>query len=159
MGTSEWIWLIECVLGYLRTQDMILSNLNSYTPLLKILLDSLYLVLVYIYEEGSDSMSHPPNIQWRPHPPDAGILRHIGNRTLTETWRCNSCPEVHLGSLVDRRRHLNGTIIRIKFHNTLTCTTILTNLIEHLLLIRNILNLPCALSFRNNELPMFSCLL
>ena len=29
MGTSEWIWLIECVLGYLRTQDVILSDLNS----------------------------------------------------------------------------------------------------------------------------------
>ena len=37
MGTSEGIWLIECVLGYLRTQDVILSDLNSYTPLLKIL--------------------------------------------------------------------------------------------------------------------------
>ena len=36
MGTSELIWLMECVLGYLRTQDMILSDLNSYTPLLKI---------------------------------------------------------------------------------------------------------------------------
>ena len=36
MGTSEWIWLIECVLGYLRTQDVILSDLNSYTSLFKI---------------------------------------------------------------------------------------------------------------------------
>ena len=36
MGTSKWIWLIECVLGYLRTQDVILSDLNSYTALLKI---------------------------------------------------------------------------------------------------------------------------
>ena len=36
MGTSEWVWLIECVLGYLRTQDVILSDLKSYAPLLKI---------------------------------------------------------------------------------------------------------------------------
>ena len=36
MGTSEWIWLIKCVLDYLRTQDVILSDLNFYTPLLKI---------------------------------------------------------------------------------------------------------------------------
>ena len=36
MATSEWICLIECVLGYLRTQDVILSDLNSYTPLFKI---------------------------------------------------------------------------------------------------------------------------
>ena len=36
MGTNEWIWLIECILGYLRTQDVILSDLNSYTALLKI---------------------------------------------------------------------------------------------------------------------------
>ena len=26
MGTSEWIWLIECVLCYLRTQNVILSD-------------------------------------------------------------------------------------------------------------------------------------
>ena len=31
MGTSEWIRLTECVVGYLRTQDVISSNLNSYT--------------------------------------------------------------------------------------------------------------------------------
>ena len=36
MGTSGWIWLIESVLGYLRTQDVILSDLNSYTSLFKI---------------------------------------------------------------------------------------------------------------------------
>ena len=36
MGTREWIWLIEYVLGYLRTQDVILSDLNSYTFLFKI---------------------------------------------------------------------------------------------------------------------------
>ena len=36
MGTNEWIWLIECVLGYLRTQGVILSDLNSYVPLFKI---------------------------------------------------------------------------------------------------------------------------
>ena len=36
MGTSEWIWFIEWVLGYLRTQDVTLSDLNSYTPLFKI---------------------------------------------------------------------------------------------------------------------------
>ena len=36
MGTSEWTWLIECVLGYLRNQDVILSDLNSYTILIKI---------------------------------------------------------------------------------------------------------------------------
>ena len=41
MGTSEWVWLIECVLVYIRTKDMILSNLNSYTPLFKISLESL----------------------------------------------------------------------------------------------------------------------
>ena len=33
MGTSEWIWLIECVLGYLGAQNKILSDLNLYTPL------------------------------------------------------------------------------------------------------------------------------
>ena len=36
MGTSEWIWLIEFVFGYLRTRDVILSDLNSYTSLFKI---------------------------------------------------------------------------------------------------------------------------
>ena len=36
MGTSEGIWLIECVLYYLRTQDVILSNLNSYIALFQI---------------------------------------------------------------------------------------------------------------------------
>ena len=42
MGTSEWIWLIECVLAYLRTQDVILSDLNYSTLLFKIKLESLY---------------------------------------------------------------------------------------------------------------------
>ena len=36
MGTSELIWLIECVLGYLRTQNVILRDLNSYTAFFKI---------------------------------------------------------------------------------------------------------------------------
>ena len=36
MGTSELIWLIEWVLDYLRTQDVILSDLKSYTALFKI---------------------------------------------------------------------------------------------------------------------------
>ena len=36
MGTIELTWLIEYVLGYLRTQGVILSDLNSYTPLFKI---------------------------------------------------------------------------------------------------------------------------
>ena len=36
MGTSEWIWLIECILGYLRAHDVILSDLNAYSSLFKI---------------------------------------------------------------------------------------------------------------------------